>query len=96
MTAINVDFGSMAQAHDDIRATHQRLTGLVDELNAQLNPLWATWQGPGGLSSQQAHANWGNAHENLTTILYNLHVAVGANLDDYVSNEKAAELMWGG
>jgi WXG100 family type VII secretion target len=96
MTHINVDFNSLGQAVEDVRASHARLLNHRDELDTYLNNLRGAWGGGAGMSWQQVQANWSHTADQVHQILANLHGALDVSLSNYGLTENQLTRLWEG
>ncbi len=91
---LQADFGSIAQAIEDIRSCHNTLIAEKADLERFLQPLAATWISPSGDSWAQVQNKWNTAADGVYEILWNLYQALDAAHQNYTSTEAALQAVW--
>ena len=92
---ILVTFGALAEAQTTTTTTAAALRGKLDDLQAYLAPLIATWEGQASASYQGHQAQWNAAATELESIMRQISGALGSALEQYQSTEAANAAMWG-
>lgn len=96
MTTMNARFAPLAEAIEEVLATHKALTRERDDLDHFLGGLRGSWAGAASLDWNQAQADWSAAHDDVLAILDDLRAALDVALANYTSTEKGLQHMWGG
>jgi WXG100 family type VII secretion target len=96
MTTMNARFAALAQAIEEVLASHKALTRERDDLHQFLGGLRASWSGAASLDWNQAQTDWSAAHDDVLAILDGLQAALEVSLANYTSTEKGLQHMWGG
>jgi len=91
---IKVTFGALATAQADVSGTASRITQQLDELRRFLAPMVATWQGAAAQDYQLRQKQWDTAAADLTAVLAQIGVAVGAANDGYQRAESLNAARW--
>ena len=93
-TEIKVTFGALAAAQSDVSGTAARITAQLEDLRRFLAPLVATWQGVAAQDYQVRQKQWDTAAADLTAVLGQIGVALGAANDGYRQAESANAARW--
>ena len=80
---IKVTFGALATAQSDVSGTASRITEQLEDLRRFLAPMVATWQGAAAQDYQVRQKQWDTAAADLTAVLGQIGVALGAANDGY-------------
>lgn len=91
---IKVTFGALAAAQQDVSGTASRITGRLEDLRRFLAPMVATWQGEAAVDYQARQKQWDTAAADLTAVLAQIGVALGAANDSYQQAEHANAARW--
>jgi early secretory antigenic target protein ESAT-6 len=91
---IKVTFGALAAAQSDVSGTASRITTQLDDLRRFLMPMVATWQGTAAQDYQVRQKQWDTAAADLTAVLAQIGVALGAANDSYRQAENANAARW--
>jgi WXG100 family type VII secretion target len=91
---IKVTFGALAAAQSDVSGTASRITTQLDDLRRFLTPMVATWQGTAAQDYQVRQKQWDTAAADLTAVLAQIGVALGAANDSYRQAENANAARW--
>ena len=97
MTApIDVNFGSVSQALDDIQACLTSITSSKEDMTAILNSgLWSTFGGEGAVAAAQWFRTEYEAHaDNTHALLADLHRRLVDSLGNYQSTSTAIRNMY--
>jgi len=93
---IQVDFGQLSQAANDLSGASQKIQAELDELENVLKPLVNTWEGAAQESYRAAQAEWDKAAQNMQEIAAKMGMAVNAANESYQSGEKKNAARFGG
>ena len=66
---IRYQFGAIEQASADITATSGRITSVLDNLKATLQPMVGSWEGESAEAYKQAQQQWDSAAAELNRVL---------------------------
>jgi 6 kDa early secretory antigenic target len=91
---IKVTFGALAAAQSDVSGTASRITTQLDGLRRFLAPMSATWQGEAAQDYQARQRQWDTAAADLTAVLAQIGVALGAANDSYRQAEHINAARW--
>jgi early secretory antigenic target protein ESAT-6 len=91
---IKVTFGALAAAQSDVSGTASRITKQLEDLRRFLAPMVATWQGAAAQDYQVRQKQWDTAAADLTVVLGQIGVALGAANDGYRQAEHANAARW--
>ena len=91
---IKVTFGALATAQADVSGTASRITQQLDELRRFLAPMVATWQGTAAQDYRLRQKQWDTAAADLTAVLGQIGVALGAANDGYQQAERLNAARW--
>lgn len=94
MGEIHVQFESLAAGEQGIRNNYAKLTGTLEQLNSDLQPMINSWSG----AAQEAYLNckkqWDDAAAALAQVLNNIGQVVGQAHENYTAAENAARNTW--
>ena len=91
---IRYQFGGIAAGVDDIRSTSIRITGLLDDLKARIQPMTAVWEGESSAAYQDAQLRWDNAAAELNMILEAIARTAGEGNDRMAEINRQAAASW--
>jgi early secretory antigenic target protein ESAT-6 len=91
---IKVTFGALATAQSDVSGTASRITQQLEDLRRFLAPMVATWQGTAAQDYQVRQKQWDAAAADLTAVLGQIGVALGAANDGYQQAEQVNAAPW--
>lgn len=91
---IKVTFGALAAAQSDVSATAGRITAQLEDLRRYLAPMVATWTGAAADDYRLKQRQWDAAAADLTAVLAQIGVALGAAHDGYRQVENANAARW--
>ena len=91
---IKVTFGALAAAQSDVSGTASRITTQLEDLRRFLAPMVATWDGAAAPDYQVRQKQWDTAAADLTAVLSQIGVALGAANDGYRQAEHANAARW--
>ncbi|MDN5930618.1 MAG: WXG100 family type VII secretion target [Pseudonocardia sp.] len=94
MSEIKVTFGALSTAQADIRSTWTRINGMLEELEAGLRPIAATWQGEAALFYREKQQQWNNAAVDIGVVLDQIGRAVGSANENYQQVENRNRSLW--
>ncbi len=94
MSQIKVTFGALSTAQADIRSTLTRINGMLEELEAGLRPIAATWQGEAALFHREKQQQWNTAAVDIGVVLDQIGRAVGTANDNYQQVENRNRSLW--
>lgn len=93
-TEIKVTFGALTAAQNDVSGAAARITTQLDDLKRFLAPLVATWSGVAADDYHAKQVMWDRAAADLTAVLAQIGVALGAAHDSYQQVETANAARW--
>lgn len=85
---IQVDFGSLSQAHSDMMLATQKLQQRLDQLEKDLKPLVATWTGQAAQLYQSVQRQWHGSASDMQLTLGHLGGAVRDSHDTFYQTEQ--------
>ncbi|EJZ81557.1 WXG100 family type VII secretion target [Corynebacterium otitidis] len=91
---IRYQFGAVAAAAGDINATSGRITQLLADLKARLQPMVATWEGDSASAYQAAQQKWDRSAAELNAILATISRTVAQGNDRMAEINRAAAASW--
>ena len=94
MPEIKVTFGAIEAARADVAGTAQRMMSRLEDLERFLAPLVATWEGQAAAEYRIRQQQWDRAAAELTAVLTQVGVALGAANDSYRQVEQANAARW--
>ena len=94
MGEIKVQFESLASGEQGIRNNYAKLTGTLDQLESDLQPMINSWTGQAQESYLQCKKQWDEAALALSQVLNNIGKAVGQANQNYQAAENAARGNW--
>jgi ESAT-6 family protein len=94
MPEIKVTFGALDAARADVSGTAGRIGTRLEDLKRTLAPLVATWDGQAAEEYRTAQRKWDTAAADLTAVLNQIGVALGAAHDGYRQVEQANAARW--
>lgn len=94
MSEIKVAFAALDTAQADIRSTWTRINGMLEELDAGLRPIAATWQGEAAVFYQDKQRQWNTAAADIAVVLDQIGRAVGSANDNYRRTEAGNKSLW--
>lgn len=80
---IRVDHGALATASSDLQTAAQKISGRLEQLDSDLQPLAAQWAGAAQESYRLARAAWTTAMDEMVTLLTDVSTAVTASNEAY-------------
>lgn len=94
MPEIKVSFGVLDAARDDVAGTARRMNTRLEDLKRMLAPLVATWDGQAAEEYRRTQRQWDTAAADLTAVLTQIGVALGAANDGYRNTEHVNAARW--
>jgi early secretory antigenic target protein ESAT-6 len=94
MGDISVKFESLSSGADGIRQNYAKLTGTLEQLASDLQPMISTWSGAAQESYLQCKKQWDDAATALSLVLNNIGQAVGQAHQNYQTAENSAKNNW--
>ena len=91
---IKVTFGALATAQADVSGTASRIHTQLEDLRRFLAPMVAAWQGAAAQDYQVRQKQWDTAAADLTAVLGQIGVALGAANDGYQQAESLNAARW--
>ena len=91
---IKVTFGALTAAQSDVSGTASRITTQLDDLRRFLQPMVATWEGAAAQDYLVRQKQWDTAAADLTAVLAQIGVALGAANDGYRQAEHINAARW--
>ncbi len=74
---ILVDYGQLTAAESALAASQRQITAALADLDADLAPLLATWEGDGKQAYLRQQSKWNTAADELNRTLAAVHATVG-------------------
>jgi WXG100 family type VII secretion target len=96
MGTLNVNFGAMQTAADDVKSCHNALVREKEGLDHFLHQLRGTWGGETSGAWKTVQDEWNGACDEVNEILLHLYNSLEVALHNYTGTERALERMWGG
>jgi len=93
-SAIEVNFGSLADGQGAIKGIYQQLVATLEELDSDLRPMVSSWSGAAQSSYLDCKQNWDQAAEQLALLLNQIGSRVGTAHDNYQAAEHSAKGNW--
>jgi early secretory antigenic target protein ESAT-6 len=94
MSEIRVTFGALEAARGDVAGTAARMSSQLDDLKRFLAPLVSSWEGQAAQEYQARQRQWDTAAAELTAVLAQVGVALGAANDSYRQVEASNAARW--
>ncbi|GAA1877610.1 hypothetical protein GCM10009836_68770 [Pseudonocardia ailaonensis] len=94
MAEIKVTFAELAAAQSAVAGTAQRINAQLDDLERELAPLVATWQGQAATDYAARQRQWDAAAADLTAVLARIGAALGQADQGYRQVEAANARRW--
>jgi 6 kDa early secretory antigenic target len=94
MGEIHVQFDSLASGEQGIRNNYAKLTGTLEQLESDLQPMISSWSGSAQESYLQCKKQWDDAAVALSQVLNSIGTAVGQAHQNYTAAESAAQANW--
>ena len=91
---IKVTFGALSTAQTDVSGTAARITAQLDDLKRFLAPLVAAWSGAAADDYHAKQQLWDRSAADLTAVLAQIGVALGAAHDSYQQVEMVNAARW--
>jgi ESAT-6 family protein len=95
MSIIQVNYGAMDAGVQQIRSTHSRLQAMFDDLQAQVNQLMPTWDGPARDAYLSVQQDWNRVNAALNQALQQMGTGVDTANTNFQSAESANTSGWG-
>ncbi|MGH3515917.1 MAG: WXG100 family type VII secretion target [Haloechinothrix sp.] len=92
--SINVNYGALQVASDDIKSTTTQVNGILDQLKSDIAPLVNTWEGEAQTAYREKQAQWDQAAEDINKVLASIGTAVNDALGRYQEGEGSATRMF--
>ncbi|MEO5831809.1 MAG: WXG100 family type VII secretion target [Nakamurella sp.] len=93
---ILVDYAQLTAAELAMAASQRRITAALAELDGDLVPLLATWEGDGKQAYLRQQDKWNAAADELNRTLAAVHTAVGEANRRYQDTDRRVAAAWGG
>ena len=93
--SILVTFAAIAEASQNVNNTSNMLNQKLDDLQRQLQPLVANWEGQAAENYQAKQRQWNSAQQQLTQVLAAIGKVLEQAHDSYSSVEKSNAASWG-
>lgn len=91
---LKVNFGALDTAAGDIKNGANNIGTTLSELEGNLVPLQADWDGDAKESYRVAQQQWNTALTDMKTLLEQVGLAVGGSNTDYQNTEQRARAAW--
>lgn len=92
--SILVTFAAIAEASQNVNNTSNLLNSKLDDLQRQLKPLVADWQGQASENYQAKQRQWNQAQQQLTQVLAAIGKVLEQAHESYSSVEKSNAATW--
>ncbi|WP_375487560.1 WXG100 family type VII secretion target [uncultured Jatrophihabitans sp.] len=94
MGEISVKFEALEAGATGIRNNYTRLTGTIEQLETDLQPMIASWSGAAQESYLACKRQWDEAATALSQVLNSIGSAVNDAHQNYTAAESAAQANW--
>ena len=94
MGEISVKFEALEAGATGIRNNYTRLTGTIEQLETDLQPMIASWSGAAQESYLACHRQWTEAAQSLANVLDSVGRAVGTAHENYSTTHQATIQVW--
>lgn len=94
MSEMSVRFDALQSGAAGIDSTYARLTSTLQGLEADLQPMVASWSGAAQEAYLTCKKQWEDAANQLATLLNGIGKAVGQAHENYTSTENAVHNLW--
>jgi early secretory antigenic target protein ESAT-6 len=94
MGEIHVQFEALQSGEQGIRNNYAKLTATLDQLEADLQPMIASWSGAAQESYLACKKQWDDAALALSQVLNSIGQAVGQAHQNYTAAESCARSNW--
>lgn len=91
---IRVQFGSLEAGRDGIAKVHGGLLGTLSQLESDLAPMVASWNGVAQEAYVRDKTAWEQGAEQMAVTLNQIANLVGTAHENYVAAEQAAFKTW--
>lgn len=95
MSGILVNFSTVTQASQDVKATAGRIKQQLDDLEAMVKRVASTWEGAAQEGYQAKQRQWDQTAKHLHEVLMKISTALQNSADNYQSTEKSNANVWG-
>jgi early secretory antigenic target protein ESAT-6 len=93
---ILVDYNQLTAAEVAMAASQRQIAAALAELNSDLAPLLATWEGDGKQAYLRQQTKWNTAADELNRTLAAVHVTVGEANRRYLVTDQRVAAAWSG
>lgn len=94
MDQIKYSFGAIEAAAGDIQATSGRISSLLENLKALINPMVSAWEGESATAYKAAQDAWDSAAADLNEVLVMVSRTVSQGNDRMAEINRAAAASW--
>ncbi|WP_030483918.1 WXG100 family type VII secretion target [Nocardioides aequoreus] len=91
---LKVQFGSLEAASADIAGSANKLEARIDQLESELAPMRASWEGEAQAAYIACKAKWDQGMRDIKLLLGEIGTAVATSNADYQATEKANAGRW--
>lgn len=92
---VQVNFGAMQGAVQQIRGTYRQLQTMFDDLQSQVSQLAPTWDGSAKEAYLTVQQNWNRINQDLNQALQQMGTGVDTANQNFQSAENANTRGWG-
>ncbi len=96
MGEIKVDSAAVSQVEGDIAKAQQFLNQQLEDLQAEVNRLAASWTGEAAEAYQQRQQQWNSATQDMNQILMQIKSALSTANADLMGTDHGNAKMWAG
>ena len=93
---ILVDYGQLTAAELAMAASQRQIAAALADLDSDLAPLLATWEGDGKQAYLRQQMKWNTAADELNRTLAAVHTAVGEANRRYSDTDRRVAAAWSG
>ncbi|MEU6147599.1 WXG100 family type VII secretion target [Streptomyces sp. NPDC047081] len=93
--SILVNYATITNASTDVRSTAGRIKQQLEDLEASVKRVAATWEGEAQEGYQRKQREWDQTAQDLHSTLLKISTALQNAADNYQSTEKSNAATWG-
>lgn len=93
---IVVDFQQLAATEAALTSAYRAISGSLEQLNTDLQPLFAGWTGAGGEAYTAQQRIWNSECQRLNDVLRQISAAIGEANAAYQVTESRIAAAWSG
>ncbi|MBK3644350.1 MULTISPECIES: WXG100 family type VII secretion target [Streptomyces] len=93
--SILVNYATITNASTDVRTTAGRIKQQLEDLEASVKRVAATWEGEAQEGYQRKQREWDQTAQDLHSTLLKISTALQNAADNYQATEKSNAATWG-